>query len=113
MPCWRSSSSSSFSDLILVSGLVAAGLGIVPGVVAGYLGGWVDRAVGTVTDAMLAFLFLILILRSDSRERARCRRAGHRPWGRGGLPRWMGGPCGRDGDRCHAGVPLPHPHSQI
>jgi peptide/nickel transport system permease protein len=44
------------------SAVLAIGLGVVLGIVAGYFGGWVDQAITWVTDFMLAFPFLIFAL---------------------------------------------------
>jgi peptide/nickel transport system permease protein len=41
---------------------VAGGIGLVLGIVAGYLGGWVDQAVMRLTDAWLALPFLMFAI---------------------------------------------------
>jgi peptide/nickel transport system permease protein len=37
-------------------------IGVVVGAVAGYLGGWVDAVVSRVTDVMIAFPFIVLVI---------------------------------------------------
>ncbi len=46
----------------LVSVLIAAGIGVPTGLLAGFAGGWVDAVIGRVVDAMLACPFLILAI---------------------------------------------------
>lgn len=46
----------------LVSVLIAAGIGVPAGVLAGFSGGWTDAALSRVVDAMLACPFLILAI---------------------------------------------------
>ncbi len=46
----------------LQSVLVAAVLGILPGVIAGYSGGWIDTAIMRTTDAIMAFPPIILAI---------------------------------------------------
>ncbi len=46
----------------VVSVLIAAGVGVPAGVLAGFAGGWVDAIIGRVVDAMLAVPFLILAI---------------------------------------------------
>ena len=46
----------------VVSVLIAAGVGVPAGVLAGFAGGWVDAVIGRVVDAMLACPFLILAI---------------------------------------------------
>jgi len=51
------------SLLVGVTGtLVAGGIGLVLGILAGYLGGWVDQAVMRLTDAWLALPFLMFAI---------------------------------------------------
>jgi peptide/nickel transport system permease protein len=42
--------------------VVAGGIGLVLGIVAGYLGGWVDQAIMRLTDAWLALPFLMFAI---------------------------------------------------
>jgi peptide/nickel transport system permease protein len=42
--------------------LAAAGIGILIGIVAGYAGGWIDRALVWLTDFMLAFPFFLFAI---------------------------------------------------
>jgi peptide/nickel transport system permease protein len=44
----------------VISVLIAIAIGVPLGLIAGYRGGFVDEAIGRITDAMLAFPFLIL-----------------------------------------------------
>ena len=44
----------------VISVLIALAIGVPLGLVAGYYGGHLDEAIGRITDAMLAFPFLIL-----------------------------------------------------
>lgn len=46
----------------VVSVLIAAGVGVPLGLLAGFAGGWVDGVIGRVVDAMLACPFLILAI---------------------------------------------------
>ena len=46
----------------VVSVLIAGGIGVPVGLLAGFLGGWVDVVVGRIVDAMLACPFLILAI---------------------------------------------------
>jgi len=46
----------------VVSVLIAAGVGVPLGLLAGFTGGWVDGVIGRVVDAMLACPFLILAI---------------------------------------------------
>jgi peptide/nickel transport system permease protein len=46
----------------VVSVLIAAGIGVPLGLLAGYAGGWTDAVIGRVTDAFLAIPFLILAI---------------------------------------------------
>ncbi len=46
----------------VVSVLIAAGIGVPLGLLAGFAGGWVDGIIGRVVDAMLACPFLILAI---------------------------------------------------
>lgn len=46
----------------VVSVLIAAGVGVPVGLLAGFAGGWVDAVIGRVVDAMLACPFLILAI---------------------------------------------------
>ena len=46
----------------VVSVLIAAGVGVPAGVLAGFAGGWTDAVIGRVVDAMLATPFLILAI---------------------------------------------------
>ncbi len=46
----------------LVSVGIAGGVGVPVGLVAGFLGGWVDAVIGRIADAMLACPFLILAI---------------------------------------------------
>ena len=46
----------------VVSVLIAAGVGVPLGLLAGFAGGWVDGMIGRVVDAMLACPFLILAI---------------------------------------------------
>src|SRR5919197_3007779 len=46
----------------LTGTLVAGGIGLVLGVLAGYLGGWIDQAVMRLTDAWLALPFLMFAI---------------------------------------------------
>jgi peptide/nickel transport system permease protein len=46
----------------VVSVLIAAGIGVPAGLVAGFAGGWVDALLSRVVDAMLACPFLILAI---------------------------------------------------
>jgi peptide/nickel transport system permease protein len=46
----------------LVSVLIAAGIGVPAGLLAGFAGGWIDALLSRVTDAMLACPFLILAI---------------------------------------------------
>ncbi|WP_372426454.1 ABC transporter permease [Salinarimonas chemoclinalis] len=46
----------------VISVLIAMAAGIPLGLVAGYVGGWTDAALGRLTDAMLAIPFLILAI---------------------------------------------------
>jgi peptide/nickel transport system permease protein len=51
------------SLLVGVTGTaVAGGIGLVLGIVAGYLGGWVDQAIMRLTDAWLALPFLMFAI---------------------------------------------------
>ncbi len=51
------------SLLVGVTGtMVAGGIGLVLGILAGYLGGWVDQAVMRLTDAWLALPFLMFAI---------------------------------------------------
>ncbi|HYY88172.1 MAG TPA: ABC transporter permease [Chloroflexota bacterium] len=51
------------SLLVGVTGtVVAGGIGLVLGILAGYLGGWVDQAVMRLTDAWLALPFLMFAI---------------------------------------------------
>src|ERR1051326_3180979 len=51
------------SLLVGITGtFVAGGIGLVLGIVAGYLGGWVDQAVMRLTDAWLALPFLMFAI---------------------------------------------------
>lgn len=51
------------SLLVGITGtVVAGGIGLVLGIVAGYLGGWVDQAVMRLTDAWLALPFLMFAI---------------------------------------------------
>ena len=45
-----------------ISVLIAAGVGVPAGLLAGFRGGWVDGAIGRIVDAMLACPFLILAI---------------------------------------------------
>jgi peptide/nickel transport system permease protein len=46
----------------LVSVAIAGGIGVPVGLLAGFLGGWVDMVVGRIVDAMLSCPFLILAI---------------------------------------------------
>jgi peptide/nickel transport system permease protein len=46
----------------VISVMIALGIGVPIGLLAGYAGGWVDQFIGRVTDAMLACPFLILAI---------------------------------------------------
>ncbi len=46
----------------VVSVLIAAGVGVPLGLLAGFAGGWVDGVIGRLVDAMLACPFLILAI---------------------------------------------------
>lgn len=46
----------------LMGTLVAGGLGTLLGILSGYVGGWVDQIIMRLTDAWLAFPFLILAI---------------------------------------------------
>ena len=46
----------------VVSVCIALGFGVPVGMLAGYLGGWVDAVISRITDAMLACPFLILAI---------------------------------------------------
>lgn len=46
----------------VVSVIIAAGVGVPAGVLAGFAGGWVDTVIGRIVDAMLACPFLILAI---------------------------------------------------
>ncbi|WP_428492092.1 ABC transporter permease [Rhodopila sp.] len=46
----------------VVSVLIAAGIGVPAGLLAGFSGGWIDAALSRLTDAMLACPFLILAI---------------------------------------------------
>jgi peptide/nickel transport system permease protein len=46
----------------VVSVLIAAGIGVPAGLLAGFAGGWVDAVLSRVVDAMLACPFLILAI---------------------------------------------------
>ncbi len=46
----------------VVSVLIAAGVGVPLGLLAGFTGGWVDGVIGRLVDAMLACPFLILAI---------------------------------------------------
>jgi peptide/nickel transport system permease protein len=46
----------------VVSVLIAAGIGVPAGLLAGFAGGWIDAALSRVVDAMLACPFLILAI---------------------------------------------------
>ena len=50
----------------LLAGVISVGIalsvGVPLGLIAGYLGGWIDALIGRVTDAMLAVPFLILAI---------------------------------------------------
>jgi peptide/nickel transport system permease protein len=46
----------------VVGTIVAGGVGTTLGILSGYLGGWVDQAIMRLTDAWLAFPFLILAI---------------------------------------------------
>jgi peptide/nickel transport system permease protein len=46
----------------VVSVLIAAGIGVPLGLLAGYAGGWTDAVIGRITDAFLAIPFLILAI---------------------------------------------------
>jgi peptide/nickel transport system permease protein len=51
------------SMLVGITGtLVAGGIGLVLGILAGYLGGWVDQVVMRLTDAWLALPFLMFAI---------------------------------------------------
>jgi peptide/nickel transport system permease protein len=51
------------SLLVAVTGTaVAGGIGLVLGILAGYLGGWVDQAIMRLTDAWLALPFLMFAI---------------------------------------------------
>ena len=42
--------------------LIATGLGIVTGLLSGYLGGWVDSVISRVVDILLAFPYLLFAI---------------------------------------------------
>lgn len=46
----------------VISQAVAAGVGILVGLVSGYYGGWIDLALMRLTDVMLAFPFLLFVM---------------------------------------------------
>jgi peptide/nickel transport system permease protein len=46
----------------VVSVLIAAGIGVPTGLLAGFVGGWVDAVLSRIVDAMLACPFLILAI---------------------------------------------------
>src|ERR1700761_4261477 len=46
----------------LVSVVIAAGIGIPAGLLAGFAGGWIDALLSRIVDAMLACPFLILAI---------------------------------------------------
>jgi peptide/nickel transport system permease protein len=48
--------------IAFAAALVTTGLGVLAGIVAGYLGGWVDAVINWVTDVALALPFLIFTL---------------------------------------------------
>ncbi|GAA0600845.1 ABC transporter permease [Kribbella sandramycini] len=55
----------------LLSTLIALGIAVVVGTLAGYAGGWVDSVLGRLTDVFLAFPFLlgaIVVLNSLGRQ---------------------------------------------
>jgi peptide/nickel transport system permease protein len=48
--------------VVLIVTYVALPIGVLAGAAAGYFGGWVDAVISRVTDVMVAFPFLVLVI---------------------------------------------------
>src|ERR1700710_2670433 len=51
-----------FAAAAILAPLIAAGIGVPAGLLAGFAGGWIDALLSRVVDAMLACPFLILAI---------------------------------------------------
>ena len=83
----------------VAAALVATGIGLILGLIAGIAGGWVDTLIMRITDVVLAipFLILVAIVVGDRRHRA-SRSSSSSSGCRCG--RRLPGSCGRSSCRC-------------